>query len=78
MDRETAKRTVMAEIDRRADDLLRVSHEIHAHPELAYEEHFAHDVLLRVFAPSLKLISRSLSNRKIVSRTTSFGFFSAR
>jgi amidohydrolase len=45
MDRETAKRTVIAEIDRRADDLLRVSHEIHAHPELGYEEHFAHDVL---------------------------------
>src|SRR5687768_14931988 len=45
MDRETAKQAVIAEIDRRADDLLRVSREIHAHPELAYEEHFAHDVL---------------------------------
>ncbi|HUP74335.1 MAG TPA: M20 family metallopeptidase [Acidimicrobiales bacterium] len=50
MDRETAKRTVVAEVDRRADDLLRVSHEIHAHPELAYEEHFAHDVLTAAIA----------------------------
>ena len=45
MDRKTAKQTVIAEIDRRADDLLRVSRDIHAHPELAYEEHFAHDIL---------------------------------
>jgi len=45
MDREAAKRTVIAEIDRRADDLIRVSREIHAHPELCYEERFAHDVL---------------------------------
>ena len=45
MDREAAKQTVIAEIDRRADDLIRVSREIHSHPELAYEEHFAHDVL---------------------------------
>jgi metal-dependent amidase/aminoacylase/carboxypeptidase family protein len=45
MDRKTAKQTVIAEIDRRADDLLRVSREIHAHPELAYEEHFAHGIL---------------------------------
>ena len=50
MDRETAKKTVVAEIDRRADDLIRISHEIHAHPELAYEEHFAHDVLTAAIA----------------------------
>src|SRR5688572_13542256 len=50
MDRETAKKTVIAEIDRRADDLIGISHEIHAHPELAYEEHFAHDVLTAAIA----------------------------
>ena len=50
MDRETAKKTVIAEIDRRADALLRVSHEIHAHPELNFEEHFAHDVLTAAIA----------------------------
>lgn len=50
MDREAAKQTVIAEIDRRADGLLRVSREIHAHPELAYEEHFAHDLLTEAIA----------------------------
>ena len=45
MDRAAAKKSVIAEIDRRADDLIRVSHEIHQHPELCYEERFAHDVL---------------------------------
>src|SRR3981189_628664 len=50
MDRAAAKQTVIAEIDRRADDLIRVSREIHAHPELAYEERFAHDVLKAAIA----------------------------
>ena len=50
MDREAAKQTVIAEIDRRADDLIRVSREIHAHPELCYEERFAHDVLTAAIA----------------------------
>src|SRR5437879_457406 len=50
MDREAAKQTVIAEVDRRADDLIRVSREIHAHPELCYEERFAHDVLTAAIA----------------------------
>jgi amidohydrolase len=50
MNREAAKQTVIAEIDRRADDLIRVSHEIHAHPELGYQERFAHDVLTSAIA----------------------------
>jgi amidohydrolase len=50
MDREAAKRAVIADIDDRADDLLRVSREIHAHPELNYEERFAHDVLTAAIA----------------------------
>lgn len=45
MDLEAAKDHVCAEVDRRAAALLDVSHRIHAHPELCYEERFAHDVL---------------------------------
>ena len=33
------------EVDKRADVLLDVSHQIHDHPELGFEEHFAHDLL---------------------------------
>src|SRR5437879_3208557 len=32
-------------IDALADTLLALSHDIHAHPELSFEEHYAHDVL---------------------------------
>lgn len=32
-------------IDHLADRLVHISHEIHAHPELNFEEHFAHDLL---------------------------------
>src|SRR3954470_11549519 len=32
-------------IDALADTLLELSHDIHAHPELSFEEHHAHDVL---------------------------------
>lgn len=42
------KAAAAAEIDALADRLVHVSHEIHAHPELNYEEHFAHDLLTRV------------------------------
>jgi amidohydrolase len=50
MDLEAAKAQVMAEVDRRADLLLDVSHQIHEHPELGYEEVFAHDLLSEVIA----------------------------
>ena len=46
MDVEALKATVCAEVDRLADQLLQASHEIHAHPELNFEEHFAHDLLV--------------------------------
>lgn len=36
------------EVDRRADLLLDTSHRIHEHPELGYEEVFAHDLLTTV------------------------------
>src|SRR4051794_7417738 len=50
MDREAAKTTVIADIDGRTDELLRVSREIHAHPELGFEERFAHDILTTAIA----------------------------
>lgn len=37
-------------VDELADQLLDASHQIHAHPELNYEEHFAHQVLTDVIA----------------------------
>ena len=46
MDVEALKVAVCAEVDRHADQLLHASHEIHAHPELNFEEHFAHDLLV--------------------------------
>ena len=46
MDVEALKIAVCAEVDRLADQLLHASHEIHAHPELNFEEHFAHDLLV--------------------------------
>jgi amidohydrolase len=42
------KSRARADIDRRAADLIAASHEIHAHPELNYEERFAHDLLTRM------------------------------
>jgi amidohydrolase len=46
MDVDELKSAVCAEVDRLADQLLHASHEIHAHPELNFEEHFAHDLLV--------------------------------
>jgi amidohydrolase len=46
MDAEALKTAVCVEVDRLADQLLNTSHEIHAHPELNFEEHFAHDILV--------------------------------
>ena len=50
MDIAEAKRRVCSEVDRLAPVLLDVSHRIHAHPELCFEEHFAHDLLTEVIA----------------------------
>ena len=46
MDAESLKAAVCAEVDRLADQLVHASHEIHAHPELNFAEHFAHDLLV--------------------------------
>ena len=45
MELATAKRRMVDEVDRRADLLIEASHQIHQNPELAFEEHFAHDLL---------------------------------
>lgn len=45
MDPVEAKRRVVAAVDERTRLLLDTSHELHEHPELAFEEHRAHDVL---------------------------------
>lgn len=39
------KERLVEEIDKRADMLIDASHQIHEHPELCYDEHFAHDLL---------------------------------
>lgn len=44
-DTEDLKRRIEAEVDRLADTLLAVSHDIHAHPEVLFEERHAHDAL---------------------------------
>ncbi len=45
MELEEAKARVIAEVDRRAESLIDASHQIHARPELAFEETFAHSLL---------------------------------
>src|SRR3954452_17124162 len=48
MELADAKDQLCAEVDKRADVLLAASHDIHAHPELGFEEHFAHDRLTQI------------------------------
>jgi amidohydrolase len=50
LDLETAKRRVVEEVERRADLLLDVSHRIHEHPELLFEEAYAADLLAETLA----------------------------
>jgi amidohydrolase len=45
MDVRAAKQRLCAAVDEAAPLLLDVSHELHAHPELCFEEHRAHDLL---------------------------------
>ncbi|HKE73942.1 MAG TPA: amidohydrolase [Acidimicrobiales bacterium] len=54
-----AKDRMAAEIDRRADALLDVSHRIHARPELNFEEHHAHDLLTGVLEDAGLAVTRS-------------------
>jgi amidohydrolase len=45
-----AKQRVVDEVERRADRLLAVSRDIHARPELGFDEHHAHEVLTAALA----------------------------
>jgi amidohydrolase len=45
VDLDALKARVCDRVDALAERLIEVSHEIHAHPELGYQEHFAHDLL---------------------------------
>ena len=45
---EALKGRVCAEVDRLADRLIDASHQIHEHPELNFEEVFAHDLLTSI------------------------------
>ncbi len=45
LDVESAKARVIDEVDRRADLLLEVSHQVHERPELLFEEHEAADLV---------------------------------
>jgi amidohydrolase len=42
------KEAMVAKVDELADALLEASHDIHEHPELAFEEHHAHEVLTAI------------------------------
>src|SRR3546814_5593393 len=48
MDLAAVKHRMAQEVDRRAALLIEVSHRIHAHPELNFEEHHAHDLLCEI------------------------------
>jgi amidohydrolase len=50
VDLEQAKQRVTAEVDAHADALLGASHDIHAHPELLFEERFASALLADALA----------------------------
>ena len=45
-----AKQKVCSYIDSIAPELIELSHSIHAQPELAYEEHFAHQCLTKTLS----------------------------
>ena len=45
IDTEALKQAVCDRVDELADTLIDASHQIHAHPELNFQEHFAHDLL---------------------------------
>ena len=53
------KARLAAEVDRRRELLVHVSHQIHARPELCYEERFAHDLLTSVLEGEGLAVTRS-------------------
>ncbi len=59
VDPATAKHQICDEVDRRADLLLEVAHQIHSHPELGFEEEYAHELLTSVLAGEGIAVERS-------------------
>ena len=49
-DADALKQAVCDRVDQLADVLIDASHQIHANPELNYEEHFAHGLLTDLLA----------------------------
>jgi amidohydrolase len=58
-DLSDAKARLAAEVDRRRDVLVDLSHQIHARPELGYEERFAHDLLTGLLEAEGLAVTRS-------------------
>jgi len=58
-DLSDAKARLAAEVDRRHDVLVDLSRQIHARPELGYEERFAHDLLTQVLEDEGLSVTRS-------------------
>ena len=52
------KQQVCADIDSRSADLISISHEIHAHPELNFQEKFGHEILTQYIADSKLKVDR--------------------
>jgi amidohydrolase len=48
MNVDDAKARMCDEVDKRQAALLEASHQIHEHPELGFQEHFAHDLLTSI------------------------------
>ena len=68
MDLTTLKQRMQAEITARAASLVDASRQIHAHPELNYDEHFAHDLLTAMLSaegltPAADAMRRELEKR---------------
>jgi metal-dependent amidase/aminoacylase/carboxypeptidase family protein len=52
------KQSVCQDIDARANDLVSISHQLHAKPETNFEEHFAHQILTDYIADSKVKVTR--------------------
>ena len=59
MELDALKARLCRRVDALADVLVDVSHRIHGRPELAFEEHFAHDLLTSVLADHGMAVTRS-------------------
>jgi amidohydrolase len=59
VDLSSLKERLRNEVNARSDQLIELSHEIHAHPETNYEERFAHDLLTGVLEAEGLTVERS-------------------